>query len=82
MNKSEFNKTFGLFLKQKRVSKNWSQTDLASIMENNAQNISRIENGNLTPTIFWIEKLAFAFDCKASQLILEFENLRDSISKK
>lgn len=79
MNKSEYNKTFGLFLKQKRVSKNWSQTDLASKLENNSQNISRIERGELTPTIFWIEKLAKAFEVKTSQLISEFEDMREKI---
>ncbi len=82
MNKSEYNKTFGVFLKQKRVAKKWSQTDLASHLGNNSQNISRIERGELTPTIFWIEKLATAFGIKTSQLMSEFESMRDGIDKK
>jgi ribosome-binding protein aMBF1 (putative translation factor) len=73
MNKLEFNIAFGKFLKVKRNQKSWSQTDLASELGNNAQNISRIERGELTPTIFWLQKLAKAFDCCASQLLLEFE---------
>ncbi|MES2589876.1 MAG: helix-turn-helix transcriptional regulator [Bacteroidota bacterium] len=81
MNKSDYNKTFGIFLKQKRTSKNWSQTDLASKLENNSQNISRIERGELTPTIFWIEKLATAFEIKTSQLISEFEDMREKSNK-
>ena len=77
MTKSEYNKCFGLFLREKRISKNWSQNDLAFLMGNNPQNISRIERGELTPTIYWIDKLATVFECKPSNLFLEFENMRN-----
>ncbi len=73
MEKLDFNRAFGNFLRSKREQKLWSQTDLASELGNNAQNISRIERGELTPTIFWLQKLAKAFDCTASQLLHEFE---------
>lgn len=76
MDKLEFNKAFGTFLKEKRITKGWSQIDLASELGNNPQNISRIERGELTPTIFWMQKLADAFDCKTSQLISEFEEMQ------
>lgn len=74
MEKLEFNKAFGAFLKSKRCAKGWSQTDLASELGNNSQNISRIERGELTPTIYWLQKLAKAFDCCASQLLKDFED--------
>ena len=74
MDKSEFNKKFGEFLKMKRIEKNWSQTDLASMMENNYQNISRIERGELTPTIYWVQKLSKVFELSISELFKEFEN--------
>lgn len=77
MEKSEFNRAFGKYLKEKRVKIGWSQTDLASALGNNPQNVSRIERGELTPTIYWIEKLAIAFECKASEIIAEFENSRN-----
>lgn len=76
MDKSEYTRDFGEFLKQKRTSKNWSQTDLASMLENNPQNISRIERGLLTPTIFWIAKLSLVFECNVSELLSEFELMR------
>ena len=78
MEKLEFNKAFGLFLKNKRCLKGWSQIDLASLLGNNSQNISRIERGELTPTIFWFQKLAKAFDCCPSEFLKDFE---DSISE-
>ncbi|MBC9813100.1 helix-turn-helix transcriptional regulator [Crocinitomicaceae bacterium CZZ-1] len=73
MEKSEFNRAFGRYLKEKRIKKGWSQTDLASALGNNPQNVSRIERGELTPTIYWMEKLAMAFDCKSSEIMAEFE---------
>lgn len=76
MEKSEFNKAFGKFLRAKREQKCWSQTDLACELGNNAQNISRIERGELTPTIYWLQKLAKAFECSASSLLAEFENFK------
>ena len=78
MDKNEFNKLFGQYLKNRRVLKGWSQTDLAAILGNNSQNISRIERGELTPTIYWFQKLANAFECCPSEFLKDFE---DSISK-
>lgn len=77
MNKSDYNKLFGNFLKNKRESKGWTQTDLASMIGNNSQNISRLERGEITPTIFWLEKLANSFECKASELLAEIEIHRE-----
>lgn len=74
MEKSEFNKAFGMFLREKRTAKGWNQNDLASALGNNSQNISRIERGELTPTIYWMEKLAAAFECRTSELMAEFED--------
>ena len=36
-----FDKQFGLYVKKKRLEKGWSQSELASRVENNFQNISR-----------------------------------------
>ncbi len=80
MNKSDYNKLFGVFLKYKRESKGWTQTDLASFIGNNSQNISRLERGEITPTIYWLEKLAEAFTCKVSELLAEFEALKENDS--
>lgn len=52
-----FDKQFGAFVKKKRLEMGLSQAELASRVSNNYQNISRIERGELTPTIFWCYKL-------------------------
>ena len=73
MDKNEFNKLFCQYLKYRRVLNGWSQTDLAAILGNNSQNISRIERGELTPTIFWFQKLANAFNSIPSEFMKDFE---------
>ena len=50
-----------------------SESDLADLMGNNFQNISRLERGLITPTLFWVQNLAEAFELKLSDLIIEFE---------
>jgi ribosome-binding protein aMBF1 (putative translation factor) len=42
-------------------------------MSNNFQNISRLERGLITPTLYWVKNLADAFEFKLSDLIIEFE---------
>lgn len=73
MDKSEFNQRFGAFLRHKRTVKGWSQSRLASEIGNNSQNISRIERGELSPTLFWISKLANALGDELSVLIKDFD---------
>ena len=68
----QFDKKFGLYVKKKRMERNWSQADLAAEMENNYQNISRLERGEITPTLFWCYKLANAFEIDLPDLIKEF----------
>jgi ribosome-binding protein aMBF1 (putative translation factor) len=80
MDKSEFNQRFGAFLRYKRTVKGWSQSRLASEIGNNSQNISRIERGELSPTLFWISKLADAFGDELSSLIKEFDEFGKSKS--
>lgn len=71
-NKS-FDKKFGKFVKKKRLEKGWDQPELASRLGNNFQNISRLERGETTPTLFWCYKLAEAFELKLSDLLQEFD---------
>lgn len=81
MEKSEFNDRFGAFLRHKRASKGWSQSRLASELGNNSQNISRIERGELSPTLFWVSKLADAFNDELSVLIKEFAEFNQNSIK-
>jgi ribosome-binding protein aMBF1 (putative translation factor) len=71
MEKTEFNKKLGLFIRRKRLQKKWSQQVLADKMGNNYQNISRIERGELSPTLYWYSKLAEAFEIDLHTLIKE-----------
>ena len=77
MDKNEFNILFGKFIKQKRITKKWSQSVLADKLDNNFQNISRLERGEISPTLYWLNGLAIAFDEKLSDMILEFENYKN-----
>lgn len=75
MNKEKFNKKFGQFVSKKRTELGMTQSKLASLIGNNAQNISRLERGEVSTTLFWLTMLAKAFEVKLSELIEEFENL-------
>lgn len=67
----QFDKQFGLFVKKKREAMGWTQPELASRVENNFQNISRMERGEITPTVFWCYKLAQAFGMDISEFLKE-----------
>ena len=68
----QFDKQFGQYLKKKRLELKWSQAELASKVGNNYQNISRLERGEISPTLFWCYKLSLAFDIELADLIKEF----------
>ena len=72
MEKAEFNKLFGAFLRHKRQQLNLSQMQLAYKMELDYQYISRVERGLITPTLYWIMALAKAMDINLDQFISEF----------
>jgi len=71
-----FDKQFGLFVKEKRQEKGWSQAELAAKVGNNYQNISRLERGEITPTLFWCYKLAEAFEIELPVLLKKFDKER------
>ncbi|MCW3076705.1 MAG: hypothetical protein JWO32_1314 [Bacteroidetes bacterium] len=66
-----FDKKFGQFVKKKRIELDMSQTGLAAKVGNNFQNISRLERGEISPTLFWCYKLADAFEMDLADLIKE-----------
>ncbi len=68
-----FDKKFGKYVLKKRVAKGWSQSELASRVDNNFQNISRLERGEITPTLFWCYKLADALEIELHELIKELK---------
>lgn len=74
MEKDKFNKRFGKFVADVRIRKGLTQSELAALIGNNPQNISRLERGEVSPTLYWITLLAEAFEFSFSELIKEFEN--------
>lgn len=73
MNKGEFDSLFGEFIKHMRKSKNWTQNDLAEKINNDFQNISRLERGEVSPSVFWINELARGFGITLGQLMTQFD---------
>ena len=72
MDKSEFNIKLGSFIREKRLEKGWSQTDLADKLQNNFQNISRLERGEVSPTLFWCNQLAEVFEIELHIFLEDF----------
>lgn len=68
-----FDKRLGRYICYLRTKHDMTQSDLAARLGNNFQNISRLERGETTPTLFYCERLAKAFDLSLAQFIQEFE---------
>ena len=68
-----YDNAFGLYIKKKRVKMGWTQADLASRIGNNAQNISSLERGEFSPTLFSVHKLADAFDLPLNVFLRGFK---------
>lgn len=76
MEKTKFNKKFGLFVAKKRGELKLTQSQLADLVGNNAQNISRLERGEVSPTLYWLNSLAKVFHISLSELVTEFETFK------
>ena len=72
MNKTEFNIKFGAFVKTKREELGLSQSQLAARIGNNYQNISRLERGEVSPTLYWCSLLAEAVEINLGLLVNQF----------
>lgn len=57
MDKDEFNRFLGSYLRKVRLEKGLTQIDMASMIGVNPQNISAIERGEVSPTLYWINRL-------------------------
>jgi transcriptional regulator with XRE-family HTH domain len=81
MDKTTFSKHFGSYIKQLRNQKSWSQSELADILGNNFQNISAMERGEFTPTIYTVQKLADAFEITLTEMIIGFDKSITALRK-
>ncbi len=57
-------------LKKIRMSKTWSQIDLAKKIDVDPSYISRYENGAKKPSMDMIVKLSKALDCTIDELVI------------
>jgi len=74
LDNKHFDQIFGQFVRKKRIEFGWSQEELATKIGNNYQNISRLERGEISPTLFWCSKLASVFEMPLYVLIKEFDS--------
>jgi transcriptional regulator with XRE-family HTH domain len=80
MDKKAYSKFLGQYLKQMRIERRMSQSDLSDILGNNFQNVSAMERGEFTPTIHTVHKIAQAFGMNLSEFILGFESFLQRVS--
>lgn len=78
MEKAEFSLLFGAYIKKLRQENKMTQPELADKLGNNFQNISAIERGEFTITIFTAQKIADAFEISLSSLFQGFEEFCNS----
>jgi transcriptional regulator with XRE-family HTH domain len=69
MEKEEFDKKIGQYLKKKRLQKKWTQAELASKINIDFQNISRIERGTISPTLYWFKNITDALEMNLGDFI-------------
>lgn len=62
---------FSRRIRELRKEKNWSQEELAKKIGSDARQISRYENGKITPSIDAIIKLAEVFDISVDYILFE-----------
>jgi transcriptional regulator with XRE-family HTH domain len=73
MEKAKFSLLFGAYIKYLRQENNMTQPELADKLRNNFQNVSAIERGEFTITIYTAQKIANAFEISLSSLFKGFE---------
>lgn len=71
MDKLEFNKLLGEYVRNKRTLLKLSQPQLADRVGLDYQYISRVERGLISPTLYWITTLASAFEMQPQDFVKE-----------
>ena len=71
MDKLEFNKLLGEYIRSKRTLLKLSQPQLADRVGLDYQYISRVERGLISPTLYWISTLATAFEMQPEVFVKE-----------
>lgn len=71
MDKLEFNRLLGEYIRSKRTLLKLSQPQLADRVGLDYQYISRVERGLISPTLYWITTLASAFEMQPQDFVKE-----------
>ena len=74
MDKATCNKRFGEYLKILRKNRRMSQVQLADLIGNNFQNISSLERGEFSPSLFYLLELSKALSVSLEELMRGFES--------
>ena len=71
MDKLEFNRLLGEYVRSKRTLLKLSQPQLADRLGLDYQYVSRVERGLISPTLYWITTLASAFEMQPQDFVKE-----------
>lgn len=71
MDKLEFNRLLGEYVRSKRTLLKLSQLQLADRVGLDYQYISRVERGLISPTLYWITTLASTFEMQPEEFVKE-----------
>jgi transcriptional regulator with XRE-family HTH domain len=71
MDKLEFNRLLGEYIRSKRTLLKLSQPQLADRVGLDYQYISRVERGLISPTLYWFTTLASAFEMQPQDFVKE-----------
>jgi transcriptional regulator with XRE-family HTH domain len=74
-------KIFGPHLRQLRLARGLTQTELAERSHTNTMFISKLERGVTTPTIGTLLRLAKALECRMIDLVEVFDRLPSKLPK-
>lgn len=66
MEKVDFNKLIGKIIREVREQKGLTQSEVALMMDIDAQNLSKYERGLISPTVYWVHKYCKAVKCDFS----------------
>lgn len=72
MDKNHFNIVLGQHIKAVRESQKMTQAELASLMDINFQNVSSYERGEVSPTLFWLNRLCESLEIDPETFLGEF----------
>ena len=71
MEKSAFNRAIGIQIRDTRVKLKLTQAELADKLGLDYQYISRLERGQISPTLFWLYDLCIALEISIEDFIHE-----------